>query len=209
MTTERTDLQGNAIPSQLPIINAFSPLPVSQERQPQAQQYDLMMQLKKQEKQKTQSLDLIKKALEKGDTSVLQGLDEKTRKSLEKSMQLQNIKKELNPLEQTLFNMSKDELASMQNDPQYGEAAKKVLNLKNSLSQPKIKTPKISKTLPKPKKWFKKGRAAAKPKLPKFRKVSVAKGPRVRKVKPASFKQASFAKLRPTKSARKTIKIKA
>ena len=41
-------------------------------------------------------------------------------------------------------------------------------------------------------------------KAPRFRKVTVTKGPRVRKAK-----QVSFAKFRPTKSARKTIKIKA
>jgi len=86
---------------------------------------------------------------------------------------------------------------------EFGEAVRKIQGLKDSLSAKKPAKIKLGARgkLPKARKGrISRGRQVARP---KFRKVTVTKGPRVRKVKPASF-----AKLRPTKSARKTIKIK-
>jgi len=156
---------------------------------------------KEESREKTKETIRIKQALEKGDTSVLEGLDKTKAASIIRAVAEDKAKKDMTPTQIALFNLPKNQLQSIKETGQYEEDIKFVERVKDSLSAKKPAKIKLGARgkLPKARKG-RKGRAVARP---KFRKVTVTKGPRVRKVK-----QASFAKLRPTKSARKTIKIK-
>jgi hypothetical protein len=176
----------------------------------------------------------IKKALEKGDTSVLEGLDKTTATRLKRTVAENQAKDKLTPIQKALFGLPKDQLQSIKDSGQYQDDINFVEKVKDSLSAKKptsggdtikagqlgyeTKQPKVKISKPKKVSKGRKGRAPAKGraagrgratsfKLPKIKTVSTRKAPASPKA-PKVGRVKGFAKLRPTKSARKTIKIK-
>ena len=197
--------QGQRPPVQeLPVLSRF----LGQEKDLSASAQEVYKQAEKAKQQKARENFAIKKALEKGDTSVLEGLDKATATRLKRTVEEEKIKENLNPLEKSLFSLSKDQLETMKNS-EYKDSVEKVIALQESLKSKsnKERVPKIKKTLPKQKRWGKKGRKAkvAKVKIPRPRKVSVTGVPKTPKI---TLAKVSTKGIKPKATARKSIKIK-
>jgi predicted GNAT family acetyltransferase len=197
--------QGQKPPVQeLPVLSRF----LGQEKDLSASAQEVYKQAEKAKQQKARENFAIKEALRKGDTSVLEGLDKAAATRLKRTVEEEKIKENLNPLEKSLFSLSKDQLETMKNS-EYKDSVEKVIALQESLKSKsnKERVPKIKKTLPKQKRWGKKGRKAkvAKVKIPRPRKVSVTGVPKTPKI---TLAKVSTKGIKPKATARKSIKIK-
>jgi len=197
--------QGQRPPVQeLPVLSRF----LGQEKDLSASAQEVYKQAEKAKQQKARENFAIKEALRKGDTSVLEGLDKAAATRLKRTVEEEKIKENLNPLEKSLFSLSKDQLETMKNS-EYKDSVEKVIALQESLKSKsnKERVPKIKKTLPKQKRWGKKGRKAkvAKVKIPRPRKVSVTGVPKTPKI---TLAKVSTKGIKLKSSPRKSIKIK-
>lgn len=127
-TTARTDTAGNPLASQHPLLNAFSPTPVSTENAEGKLGYDVLQQRLGANRDKT--------ALKKSGV-----LTEGQQKSADKKVKETEIKKTLSPAERQLYDYSNADLEAMNS-----ESAKKVLALKGTTSSTASTDPKSKYT---------------------------------------------------------------
>lgn len=198
------DIAQGKVPAvqELPVLSRF----LGEQKDLSASAQEIYKQAEKAKQEKAKENFAIKKALEKGDTSVLEGLDKTTATRLKRSVAEEQAKKDLSPVQKALFDLPTAQLEALKQTGQYTQDIAAIENIKNKISESltkpkavKVTKPKLPKT-PKARKG-RAGRITAKRvslKAPRVRRIKVA-APKARKI---SFKQPT-----PTK-ARKTIKIK-
>lgn len=201
--------QGQKPPVQeLPVFSRF----LGQEKDLSASAQQVYQQAEKAKQQKARENFAIKKALEKGDTSVLEGLDKATATRLKRSVAENQAKDKLTPIQKALFDLPKDQLDQLKQTGQYTDDIAVIEGIKGtiaeSIKQPKAPKVKVSKA--------RRGRRATgrrrggrgrvakvRVKAPKVPRVSVKGLPSAPKAKKVSFKVP-----KPKATARKSIKIK-
>lgn len=174
---------GQPIENQNRLLNAFSPIRVTTEKPEGKAAYDLMVDVGKLNKEQKLKNDALKEAFLSGDMSALQGLTLEQQNALRRLAREEQAKSSLTSTQSVLYDMSKDDLATMvAKDPSLAADAAKVTQIKALLSSSSsrsgstsLKTPKI--------KGIKLGKKGRKAKVYKPKKVAAA---RVKVVRPKS-----------------------
>jgi len=206
--------QGQRPPVQeLPVLSRF----LGEEKDLSATAQKVYEQAEKAKREKARENFRIKQALEKGDTSVLQGVDKTTATRLKRSVAEDQAKKDMSPIQKAIFDLPEKELDALKQSGQYKDDISVVEGIKDSIAEG-LKAPKQAKT---PKIKALKGRRGrratgrrrtgrgrvAKVKVPRIKtpRVTVRGLPRVPTVK---AKKVSFKVPKPKAGPRKTVKIK-
>jgi len=132
-TTARVNEYGEPIASQHPVLNAFSPVPVSTENPDGVLAYDTMVNRLKTKRDDKALLAKQKEDYKSGNAS---GLTDKQKAAVDRSIREDEVVKGLTPVQRELYKYSKEDLESLLDGPN-AKNAKVALDAKNSISSSK------------------------------------------------------------------------
>jgi hypothetical protein len=132
-TTARVNEYGEPIAAQHPVLNAFSPVPVSTENPDGVLAYDTMVNRLKTKRDDKAILAKQKEDYKSGNAS---GLTDKQKAAVDRSIREDEVVKGLTPVQRELYKYSKDDLESLLDGPN-AKNAKVALDAKNSISSSK------------------------------------------------------------------------